>query len=704
MTTATRLPRSTTVKVQIATLVPFAVPNSLRGSVIPARNVVIRAQAGIHGRRAGKDAGDQGVALILTLLLLSLMAILGLAMVWSLNSDMMINGYYRNFRGSFYAADSGLNIARQQLLNQVSASFPAAWAVPPLSNQTTTATNALNYVNQNYGSFASLNTGTAASSWSESFEIVNNSTCINSFTPAVGYPQVTSLDPNGQPTGYRYIFNYSLCSTGRALAAQQVNVSETGSITVNVTGQAASAKISFAAFGGFVQNYPPCLAPLVPGTMTGMMFTDGQWQFYNGGPYIFTDLVGQSNANFGYWFGGNCIQSNQGSYQSGGQTIKPTFQGSPSPGYELNQPALPLPPNDFSQRWAALDGKGCGEGSNVCGNSNSPAPPAPTNADLHSDLKDISGTAYPSTGANSGVYLAYGPPAPPDSSYANTMQAGGIYVEGNAAVSLSTSGTSAQIFTITQGSTSTTVTVDPLAIPPTSWNCKPGTTGTTIVKSGSTTTNICAVPMNSAVIPAQSATMLYVDGTITSLSGPGQGVGAIQNYNAVTISANGDIDITGDVVYATEPVTTTQNQIVPGTNPPCCNGTPVATLIPGNDFGQDLGLFTATGNINLRTSYGNGNLQVDGSQAAVGQSCASSSCGFTVSGCINTFNNVGGQIQSNIFGACMSTQNTYFDRRYTSKPGFAPPWFPSTSLTEGGAKPTNVSPSVQRISWVTSPQ
>jgi Tfp pilus assembly protein PilX len=651
-------------------------------------------------RAAAGHCGEHGVALILTLLLLSLMAILGLAMVWALSSDMLINGYYRNFRGSFYAADSGINIARQQLVNQVTAAFPSAWAIPPLSNQTATATAALNYLSANYGSFTSLNAGQAASSWSESFEIVNTPKCTNTFAPAVGYPQVTSTNPStSQPTGYRYIFNYTLCSTGRALAAQQVNVSETGSVTVNLTGQAASATVSFSAFGGFVANYPSCLAPLVPGTMTGMMSTNGQWQFYTGGPYIFTDLVTQENPNFGYWFGGNCIQSSQPTYQSGGQTIKPTFQGSPSPGYQLGQPALAMPANAFSQEWAALDGEGCGEGSNVCGNNSTPPPPQPTSADLSNYLKNIADAPYPATGATSGVYLGYS-----TTDGVNTMQGGGIYVEGSAGVLLATSGSSAQVFTITQGSTSTTVTIDPLATPPASWNCAPGTKGTTIAKSGSATSNICSVPMNYSLTPPQAATMLYVDGTITSLSGPGQGVGAIQNYNAVTITANGNIDITGDVVYATEPVTTTQNQIVPGTNPPCCNGTPVATLIPGNDYGQDFGLFTATGNINLQTSYANSNLQVDGSQAAIGQNCASSSCGFTVSGCINTFNNVGGQIQSNIFGACMSTENTYFDRRYTSKPGFAPPWFPSTTLTQGGAQPTNLSSSVQRVTWLTSPQ
>jgi hypothetical protein len=203
--------------------------------------------------------------------------------------------------------------------------------------------------------------------------------------------------------------------------------------------------------------------------------------------------------------------------------------------------------------------------------------------------------------------------------------------------------------------------------------------------------------------------MLYVDGTIASMTGPGEGQGAIQNGTNLTITALGDINITGDVRYVTEPVTTAQNQIP---------GTPVSTLIPGNDHNQDLGIFTANGSIYTSTPYADGNLQVDGSQAAIGQNCQGSSCGFYVGNscpggncvqwpaggnyqgsCINTFNNVGGQIQANIFGACMNTENTYFDRRYTSRPGFAPPWFPDTTI-HTGLFSTSTSSSVRRTQWV----
>ena len=60
-------------------------------------------------------------------MLLLLLTAASLTMVLSTNSDMLINGYYRDFRGAFYAADSGLNIARQTLASQITAAVPSTF-------------------------------------------------------------------------------------------------------------------------------------------------------------------------------------------------------------------------------------------------------------------------------------------------------------------------------------------------------------------------------------------------------------------------------------------------------------------------------------------------------------------------------------------------------------------------------------------------
>ncbi|MGH9355780.1 MAG: hypothetical protein ACRD10_06585, partial [Terriglobia bacterium] len=450
---------------------------------------------------------DSGVALITALLILSIMSLLGLAMTLSVNSDMMINGYYRNFRGSFYAADSGLNTARQALLSQIEGQIPSTFSTPPMPS--TTSSTAVNTVLTSYGSsYTSLNAGQAAGSWGESFEVsaasLSPSACTVTATsnpnpPAPPPAPACSTDP--QATAYQYIYTYSLTSLGKASGSEQETVSESGSVILNVSAGSSSTKVSFASFGAFVDQYPPCLGPLIPGTMTGMMFTNGAWQFTTGGKYIFTDPVGQENADADYWFGGTCITSPTSSYKRGKQLINPTFQD----GLQLNQPAAQLPQNAFSQEWAALDGKGQGE-----------ADASPTNADKNALLKDISGTAYPTAGAASGVYLNY--------NGSDQVEGGGIYIEGDAQVALAPSGTSAQVYTVTQGSTTTTITVDPSA--------NSGQGATTVV-SGTTTLNLIGVPKNLSITPVSPAMMLYVNGNISGLTGPGQGQAAIQNNAAV---------------------------------------------------------------------------------------------------------------------------------------------------------------------------
>ena len=132
---------------------------------------------------------------------------------------------------------------------------------------------------------------------------------------------------------------------------------------------------------------------------------------------------------------------------------------------------------------------------------------------------------------------------------------GGVYVESDAKnITLTASnpsngpnsGHAMQVIAITQGSTTTTVTLDLTA-------------QTTTVVSGSSSQVIHGIPENLSGSSPSPATMLYVDGNIgtsstTGLSGPGQGVAGIENGEAMTVTANGNINITGDLLYQAEPV------------------------------------------------------------------------------------------------------------------------------------------------------
>src|ERR1700689_3575232 len=112
---------------------------------------------------------ERGIALVFTLLMLMMIIALSLGMVIAFTSQTLIGGFYRNFRGSFYAADSGLNVARQRMVSQLTAGVPAAFSTPPIANPGSgaggLAAGILTSLTGSYGSSAALNGGAGATAW-----------------------------------------------------------------------------------------------------------------------------------------------------------------------------------------------------------------------------------------------------------------------------------------------------------------------------------------------------------------------------------------------------------------------------------------------------------------------------------------------------------------------------------------------------------
>ncbi len=626
-------------------------------------------------RRSGKD--ERGVALITTLLLLMLLTGLTLTMAWSARSDMLINGYYRNFRGAFYAADSGLNVVRQAAINQFApglglpATFTAGAAPIPAGTEAVIA----KAINDSYAGFTPITgtgQGVAANSWPGQFKLPTansfqlspvSCTVIGTPAPAAGKPawSCTNLPPN--TTQFTYVYNYSITVQGQSKGGENATLFDRGQITLVANVVNASSKTSFAAWGMFIDTYNICDGgTLVPGTISGPVFTNGSWNFGTG-KYTFTDKVGSAGPTAGYQ-NGSCVPVAGPS----GNGIAPTFQK----GFTLGQPAVPLPTNDFNQQRAVLDGKGTGG--------------QPTQSELNTTLRDAKGNSYPSSGKPStGVFMPV-----TNSGGVPTFTGGGIMVEGDANVTLTPSGAAGQIYQITQGSTTTTITIDPTP--------KVGfPNGTTTVSvNGSSQPTISGVP--TMFDPSTGSnlgydTMLYVDGNITGLSGPAQGSPAINDGTALTITAAKNVTLTGDLLYKSPPVTLTAN-----------GSTPADSLIPGNDHGQTLGIFTASGDIilndkqiNPKTGKFDGVMEVDASLATIS---ANGTGGLiNPNAQITQLTIVGGRIQNNIKNINTITRNVMFDVRYANG-NFSPPWFPSTSVALGGLLSANFDPpKVQRLSW-----
>jgi hypothetical protein len=201
--------------------------------------------------------------------------------------------------------------------------------------------------------------------------------------------------------------------------------------------------------------------------------------------YIFTDTVGSHSPKAGYQFSGSCDQVAGVSDTKNGTTIAPTFANPPTWGKNT----VPLPSNDYNQQRAVLDGVG--------------TTGQPSNSDRANVLRKTNQSKYPSSGASTGVFLPYSV-----TSGVATFTGGGIMIKGNAPVTLSTSGTSAQVYTIVQGSITTTITIN-------------NSTNTTLFSpSDGNSVTINGVltqrhPVTGTVLDA--ATLLYVDGNITSL-------------------------------------------------------------------------------------------------------------------------------------------------------------------------------------------
>jgi Tfp pilus assembly protein PilX len=664
---------------------------------------------------------SRGVALITTLLLLSLFTIMTLSMVIATTSDTLIDGYYRNFRGSFYAADSGINLARVSMLQKIVAAIPTTYTLasgaPIPASTEATVLSAVTNSSTGFGAYQSV-TGTQAGSWPGSFTVDAANTSLTAGTsgasPAYSDacapiytgtgttpPTCTSLgtpSSNYTITGYKYTYQYKITAIGRSRANETHTVEEDGNFIITVDkGTPSGTNTNFAAYGMFIDNFPICSGTLVNGTITGPVFTNGAWSI-NSGSYIFTDAVGSVSANLGFTDSSGCYQkpgssTNHSYTASDGTNFNPTFQGSVT----LGAPAVTLPVDSFNQKEAVLDSLG-----NGLINSSQLA------SEMHTILRDASGAVYPTTAPSSGVFLPYymngstptfgtapsvlpiyntvtsgGVSTTVNDPYGTTAGcAGGIYVEGSATVAITPSSTGdgkAQIYTIKQGSTTTTVTIDP-------GGTVSGTTypAQTKIVTGSSTQTISGVPQQcdaTTGAPSRDATMLFVNGNITDLHGAGSGVGAIQDGNALTITSAGNVTVTGDLLYKTEPVTLTTAD----------------SLVAGADRGQVLGIFTATGDIQLNNLQSSGNLEIDASVATLSQGGTGGiiNTGSTIS----TLNIVGGRIQNNIKNIGANTRNVYFDRRFALG-GFAPPWFPSTTITSNGVvNAVVVVGPPNRVSW-----
>jgi hypothetical protein len=614
-----------------------------------------------HNEFAKKYRSNRGVALVTALLLLSL-------------------------------ADSGVNIVRQALINDVATNaVPTGYLPGTGAPSLALPANAFpSDITSAFGSSQSVlgsSSSASNSSWPGTFVLDTTKSSLGMTSASTNSP----LCAPGSTTAITiaitctYNYNYHIVVEGQSRAGEVNTVEEYGTVPLSIVmAPAAATAGAFSRWSTLFDKYALCSAPLVPGTFSGTMFSNDSWNWgsFSTG-YILNGPVGAANANVGYMYNdGACDPSASTSDTHQGTTINPNFRG----GLSVNQAPVPLPTDTYSQEEAILDGRGGACPAGGCTNSQ------PTNAAL-AVMKTAGGTAW-SSSASSGVFLPYSPASGSNPSALSLSSAtnafGGLYVQGNVdqmvlTASTSGSGSSAhklQVISIKQGSTTTTITLDL-------------TGGTTEIADnhGNDSGAMTGLPQNVNTSPASEACMVYVTGNISSnpsstaptgLSGPSSGA-AIQDGSGVTITAGGTISVTGNITYSTEPVSLSVSD------------TPVSPA-PTNV----LGIYTTGGNVQFQPPGNVTTMEVDASFATI-NGASGSTYGLEASwNGINTLNIVGGRVQNQArSGSALGQRNIYFDQRFAN--GFAPPWFPTTTLPAPTTDTATVQPVIaKRLSWVNS--
>ncbi len=279
---------------------------------------------------------------------------------------------------------------------------------------------------------------------------------------------------------------------------------------------------------------------------------------------------------------------------------------------------------------------------------------AVTDAQMSTAIPELTGLTSPFP---NGIYIPRND--------ASGVMGGGIYVQGDLdSLTLSFSGANA-VYTLVQGTQTVTVTVD---------RTLQLTTVTNSAWTAPTTRTFSGVPKGfQSVLGNANAAILYVEGNLNSLSG------TLGQNEQTTVAASNNINITNHLVYQTPPVVTD-----PTSNPT-----------------NLLGLFSANGDITIDPSAPN-ELQIHAIMMAGDTSSTWNSSvnvtNYNVGAPRGQIHLIGGIIEKYYgpFGTFSSSTGSQltgygrdfkYDRRVNR--GFAPPYFPTTSLLEfvqGGAK------------------
>lgn len=539
---------------------------------------------------------QNGIALIISILVV--VVVLGLSTIFVARAVLektMMDKEVRNTKAayaSFASGNAGLNmlntLINTNLLGTVN-----------ITNPSTVASQAANYVSTNNALGFLYNYTKSGSTYlftngASELTYTSTSTTIDNGS----YSYIIRVRAKGNPvtvntTTWDFPYYYTIENTGRN-GSQTNRSSAFGDFTVRVE------KDDFARYALFTNSQTMSTGTAVWFTsatnFTGPLYTNGQYNFaYNPGP-TFYGSVSQVNSKAKFYNNGNPVQLNA---NNNGTTDVPSFQA----GFNRSANTVTMPSSSV-------------ESSMVTQATN--------------------GNTY----STNGVYVPH----------SGSTATGGIYVRGNASLTLSVDGSNRQVYSFVQGSTTTNITVD-------------HSNNQTIVQSGGTTNTYSGKPDGVDNV----GTIIYVNGTISSLGG------TVSPNTQATIASHNDTVIQNNITYS---------------NYTSASGTPgspgyVAPSATG--YTNLLGLVSWVGKVRIGTSAPNnvnihatvmapaGSFEVDNYDTTAVRGTATVLGGVITDdyGPFGTFNSATGNFISG-YG-----RNFVYDSRMMSE--YSPPYFPTMS-------------------------
>ena len=413
-------------------------------------------------------AGERGIALVSSILVLTMCAVVVAICLSAAIGERTKSKGTHVARASLFAADAGVRTAQQVMTNTIR---------------------------------ARLDSVTAA--WSGAGPIITSPGTFFAGMP----PTVTCTDPGFGATisvafldstiaamSQTFDYRYTITSNGQANGFGRRSVKSTGVMRVS------ASRGSFTDYLVYTnQHLTPSGSAIWFTSSTrfdGRVHTNGRLRFAY--QPQFADLVTSVNSQAVYYNNGSNLNLDA---DRNADIDVPVFDG----GFRRNAPNIALPSNAFSQMNAAL---GLSPTSTT----------APTNETINTQL----GLAASASAPAAGVYLVQ----------SGGTVTGGLYVQGDLSqCQLSIDGQGRQVYTMVQGGTTKTITVDRAA-------------NVTRVLTGSGTTVYTGVPRG----------VMYVKGAIDDLRGPdrqsGLVVPGVAAHTQLLIASERDIVLQRDLTCA----------------------------------------------------------------------------------------------------------------------------------------------------------